>query len=246
MKYKSTQQGATLLVVLFLMLLIMVIGTLAMRNSLTSLNIATNAQAQQLLFQNNDAALFELENPDFNKSQFNQAAIFGTFLSSESNLQSKDKILVSCYRGDLERPFNLTSEIIISEQSLNTKGIAGYCTATTFSTARSAVISQVYIQHLDKKNQNLENPKLEDESQVEALKTTNKGTGLEEVTATLVPLQVGTISIMPGFSTASNEQINSCFQNTLKNAVTCFQSLNIPYNVQHAHYLAGNNIQDGS
>lgn len=54
----NKQRGATLIVVLFLLLAIIVLGTLAVRQSLVSLNIATNSQAQQLLLQNSDAAFF--------------------------------------------------------------------------------------------------------------------------------------------------------------------------------------------
>ena len=43
---KKNEQGATLIVVLILLVIMTVIGTLAVRNSLTSLNIATNSQAQ--------------------------------------------------------------------------------------------------------------------------------------------------------------------------------------------------------
>ena len=42
------QNGATLIVVLFLLLTITVLGTLAVRQSVVSLNIATNSQAHQL------------------------------------------------------------------------------------------------------------------------------------------------------------------------------------------------------
>ncbi|MGB9040137.1 MAG: PilX N-terminal domain-containing pilus assembly protein, partial [Acinetobacter calcoaceticus] len=45
----KVQKGSTLIVVLILLLVITVIGTLAVRQSLTSLYIATNSQAQQLL-----------------------------------------------------------------------------------------------------------------------------------------------------------------------------------------------------
>lgn len=58
---KKNQTGATLIVVLVLLLVITIIGTLAIRQSLMSLNIVTNSQAQQLLVQNSDAALFNVE-----------------------------------------------------------------------------------------------------------------------------------------------------------------------------------------
>lgn len=55
---QQKQRGATLIVVLFLLLAIIVLGTLAIRQSLVGLSIATNSQAQQLLLQNSDAAFF--------------------------------------------------------------------------------------------------------------------------------------------------------------------------------------------
>ena len=55
---KTKQEGATLIVVLILLVIITMIGTLAIRSSLTTLNIATNSQAQQLLVQNSDSAIF--------------------------------------------------------------------------------------------------------------------------------------------------------------------------------------------
>ena len=57
------QNGATLIVVLFLLLTITVLGTLAVRQSVVGLNIATNSQAQQLLTQNSDAAFLRRNSP---------------------------------------------------------------------------------------------------------------------------------------------------------------------------------------
>ena len=57
----TKQQGSTLIVVLILLLAITIIGTLAIRQSMVSLNIATNSQAQQLMLQNSDAVAFTVE-----------------------------------------------------------------------------------------------------------------------------------------------------------------------------------------
>ena len=51
---KKGQQGATLIMVLFVLLLITIVGVLAIRVALTSLNIATNSQIGQLLLQTGD------------------------------------------------------------------------------------------------------------------------------------------------------------------------------------------------
>ena len=45
MKALSIQRGATLIVVLVMLILLTLVGTWAIRGSLTSLNIATNTQA---------------------------------------------------------------------------------------------------------------------------------------------------------------------------------------------------------
>ncbi|WP_432209005.1 pilus assembly PilX family protein, partial [Acinetobacter variabilis] len=62
MKALSIQRGATLIVVLVMLILLTLVGTWAIRGSLTSLNIATNTQAQALLQQASDAIFFSLEN----------------------------------------------------------------------------------------------------------------------------------------------------------------------------------------
>lgn len=55
------QTGATLITVLILLVLITIIGLYAIRNSIFSLKIATNAQVQTLLMQTSDVALDHLE-----------------------------------------------------------------------------------------------------------------------------------------------------------------------------------------
>ena len=57
----KNNQGHTLLMVMLVLLMVTIIGTLAIRQSLVSLNVATNGQAQQLLLQNSDSAHFKFE-----------------------------------------------------------------------------------------------------------------------------------------------------------------------------------------
>jgi nitrate reductase gamma subunit len=59
---KQAQQRATLIVVLILLVVITVLGTLAIRQSMVTLNIATNSQAMQLMLQNADSAFLMLKN----------------------------------------------------------------------------------------------------------------------------------------------------------------------------------------
>ncbi len=55
------QRGITIIAVLFVLILMVLIGTLAVKQSLTGLSIATNSQIQSLNQQTADAVFFALE-----------------------------------------------------------------------------------------------------------------------------------------------------------------------------------------
>lgn len=57
----KNQAGSALIMVLMILVVITVVGVMAIRSGLTSLNIATNAQINSLLFQTSDAAYREFE-----------------------------------------------------------------------------------------------------------------------------------------------------------------------------------------
>jgi hypothetical protein len=59
-----SQSGAVLIVVLFVLILIMIVGTIAVRQSTTDLKVATADQVNKILFQANDAALMKVEKED--------------------------------------------------------------------------------------------------------------------------------------------------------------------------------------
>jgi len=67
---RRAQQGATLIIVLVLLVAITVIGSLAIRSSVLSLRVSTMSQAQQLLLQNSDAALFKIEDPEYGLKRY--------------------------------------------------------------------------------------------------------------------------------------------------------------------------------
>lgn len=63
----SSQRGATLIVVLFMLILITLIGVFAIRTAMTSLNIATNTQVGQFLSQTADTPLNQFYTSDLSK-----------------------------------------------------------------------------------------------------------------------------------------------------------------------------------
>lgn len=150
----KNQKGSTLIVVLILLLLITIIGSLAIRSSLVSLNIATNSQAQQLLIQSSDAAIYKVEDPNFFVRNLALDGLFG-FIKSNEN---KGKELVFCYRGDQTQFFNLSKASVMEWVSgdapdNNNYGIDGYCKLKTtdnyFTSGRQTVMTQVAVKVLD-------------------------------------------------------------------------------------------------
>ena len=147
---KRKEQGATLIVVLMLLLAITIIGTLAIRQSLVSLNIATNSQATQLMLQNSDAAIFNVEDSTNLARSLARDGMFG-YIKTDSN---KGKELVFCFRGSNTQFFNLSDASLIYLNDSGTLvdtdlGVAGYCqsggTNNFFTSNRRAVMTQVSV-----------------------------------------------------------------------------------------------------
>ncbi|ALD02628.1 pilus assembly protein PilX [Acinetobacter sp. TTH0-4] len=248
---KKNQQGATLIVVLILLVIMTIIGTLAVRNSLTSLNIATNSQAQQLLIQNSDSAIFNVENPSFLIRNLAYDGLFG-LIKSDVN---KGKELVFCYKGAQIQFFNLSQASLMqwvsgTSPSGTELGGDGYCklgdSTNFFTSGRKAVMTQVSIKvntNTEDVISGIENPFsfMQQGTDTESAKIDKSEKIL--VTAT---------SIVPALSTASDEDINDCFskhmnQVTIPSTVTpatgmdksvsqCLQGLGVPVNTQITEY----------
>lgn len=90
-KALNNQEGSTLIVVLIMIVVIAIAGTWAVRSSLTSLNISTNAQAQSLLMQNSDSVFYTLENKTSNALTFAQMRIGDGMLAYVLRPENKGK-----------------------------------------------------------------------------------------------------------------------------------------------------------
>ena len=111
---KLYQKGATLIVVLFVLILMVLIGTLAVKQSLVGLNIATNSQIQSLMRQTADAVFFSLERDNQDSAIFQKnlssLGLFG-MVKSDAFL---DKELVFCYRPKSQKQvFSLQNASIV-------------------------------------------------------------------------------------------------------------------------------------
>lgn len=230
----NKQQGATLIIVLILLVALTVIGTLAIRQSVVSLSIATNGQAQQLLTQNSDAAIFQVEDPSRIRGYRSGVGIFGAL----ANPENKGKELVFCYRGSRASFFNQNQASIIFEQNgaivNNIKGGAGYCQVGAqnfFTSNRRAVLTQVSVTHV---TGSANNP-----FQFSIRGTDTKYAKMKDAES----IVVNAISLVPALSTATDNEINACLSGRLSNSsvaanriTTCLTNLNVPFTTHVAEY----------
>lgn len=100
----TSQDGATLIVVLMFLLLIIVVGVIAVRNSMTSLRLATSDQVDTLLLTTSDTSNKNIENiindPAYSSEKANilgSLGFFGYFLNTGATSNRGDQVLF-CYR----------------------------------------------------------------------------------------------------------------------------------------------------
>lgn len=215
------QQGATLLIILIMVLLMAVLGGWALRSSMGGLKVATHSQIQALLLANSDAALFHIENPSQVARQLAQDGNFSYFDAAE---HSQDQ-LVFCYRANATTLLSLHQASVISSGRPNKqRGMQGFCRATDYATARPALLSQIY---LEKNTQ-----------PAEPLSQLVQGSSLGQSALPNVSQQISVtvISVLPSFSNIRAEQIEACFQHVAATVSACFAQYSVPYNTQHADY----------
>jgi hypothetical protein len=247
---KTKQEGATLIVVLILLVIITVIGTLAIRSSLTALNIATNSQAQQLLVQNSDSAIFNVENPALLVRNTAYDGLFGQ-VKTDAN---KGKELVFCYRG-VSRSFYDYSKASFMQWVSGTApsnselGLDGYCKiddANFFTSGRRAVMTQVAVKvntSTDSQSVGLD----------QAFQHMQQGTDVDSAKIDKSEkILVTATSIVPALSSATDTDINNCFSKHMnqvvipsgvmpasgmgKSVAECLQGLGVPVNTQITEY----------
>ncbi|ESK38317.1 hypothetical protein P256_01850 [Acinetobacter nectaris CIP 110549] len=219
------QRGATLIVVLIVLLLITIIGVYAVRQSLTGLNIATSSQAQQALFQSSDVPLYK----------FSNGGIANSITSSRSLLgyakQNSGSEVVFCYRSGQQAGTALPTVPTPNNTSLIVGGVAqttnGFCDANNLS-SRSQ-LTQVTI--VARPIANVAQPF---STYIKGTDTASIGDGQSALEA--VQFRVYVTSVLPALSTASAASINVCLQQPSNSGATtqasCLSGLSIPFNTQ--------------
>ena len=236
---KYTQQGAVLIVVLIMLVLLTLVGTWAIRGSITSLKISTNAQAQALLKQTSDSVFFTLENKTDDELVFTNMRIGDGMLNYTLRPENKGKELVFCIRGETKDNFHgsrLASVVYWQGSTIkNTEmGTNGFCKLerlTDFLSGRNAVLTQVTVR-ASENNRDWEHMMEGDD------KESSKSTGIQKVAITAT-------SILPNLSDSSKAEINACLKgytsfvdDVIKNETVtdCLSSKNVPYSTQEMEY----------
>ncbi|OTG96325.1 pilus assembly PilX family protein [Acinetobacter sp. ANC 3832] len=248
---KKSQAGATLIVVLIFLVAMTIIGTLAIRQSMVSLSIATNSQVQQLLTQSSDAALFKSENPADLAYSLSPAGLFGYI----NNANDKNKELVFCFRGDQTQFFSIRQASLMQwkegSPSLtnNSLGIRGYCDSSPqstnwFTSGRKAVLTQISVKFPT--DSSLDNPFFD------RVRGSDSQKGqIEEAKR----VKIFAVSIMPSLSKASRSDINDCLKGKMSQVTppddkdtstltpdqkiditACLTNLNVPFTTQVSEY----------
>lgn len=246
------QKGATLIVVLILLVAITIMGVYAIRQSMVSLGVATNSQVQQLVMQNSDAAFYQVSDVSNLALNLSKAGVFG----QNDTKSDRNKEVVFCYRSDKADFFDPETYSVISWENgnsaptNNSNGTGGYCqisaldsVANFFTSGRKAVMTQVAIKYTS-------------DSQGE--KFENVPEAIDPEKAKVIPPQkmnVYSISIMPSLAKASSASINTCLSSrmsevtppeNLRNNIPmpagqsiteCLTELNVPFTSQVSEYL---------
>ena len=239
MKIFASQRGATLIVVLVMLILLTLVGTWAIRGSLTSLNIATNAQAQALLQQSSDAIFFSLENQTSDDLMLAKMQIGDGMLAYVMRPENKGRELVFCIRGGdantLEGSRNASvvywNGASISNTSLGTTGFCKLSRKSDFISGRSAVMTRVGIRPAAI-GQDWEHMLEGDDAD------TTKRQKIEKVI-------VNVISIIPNLSESPASEIEDClkkftsFYDPMVGNTTvsqCLTGRNVPFSNQEMEY----------
>lgn len=232
------QHGSVLIVVLIMIVVIAMIGTWAVRSSITSLNISTNAQAQSLLMQNSDSVFYTLENRANDDLEFAKMRIGDGMLAYVLRPENKGKELIFCIRGSESDNFSgsrIASSVYWQGKNIinSELGTTGFCQVHRgdFISGRQATMTQVAVRAADS-SRDWEHMMEGDD------KESSKSTGIQKVAITAT-------SLLPNLSTASIQQVNACLKNFTsfvdplvenETVTDCLSRLNVPYSTQEMEY----------
>lgn len=220
----ASQNGATLIVVLMFLLLIITVGVIAVRNSMTSLRLATSDQVDTLLLTTSDTSNKNIENiindPAYSSEKANilgSLGFFGYFLNTGATSNRGDQVLF-CYRPRQSYFFKM-SEATINTPSGQSKliggaGSSGFCRpseANDFVNARQNVMTQVSVTR-----PNTQSLPVTPFGNVPLEITINS----EDATSSSPSFRIHSTSFLPAMSNVSEAKITECLKKPSENAAS--------------------------
>ena len=156
------QHGATLIVVLIMLLVITIVGVFAIRVAMTSLNIATNSQIGQLLMQTGDTPTNLLLNRSSYKNLTSITSVVGKAISDQKDPLKHGREYVFCYRPTsalqvnsildmtvLIPPATTTADDTKATVDTTESNRSGFCNLESdFGSSREAVVTQVSVKYI--------------------------------------------------------------------------------------------------
>lgn len=206
---RHQQQGATLIVVLFVLLLITIVGIMAIRTAITSLNIATNSQIGQLLVQTGDTPTNQFLNVGSYETLMAADLVIGAARLEHQTAPGKEYIF--CYKPTSNQQIAATMDATVlippdANAAWDTKATIdstqtsrnGFCNLEQdFGSAREAVVTQVAVRIPTDADKSLE---------AGALLETGGDLSLNSVAqnskAPVTRVRITTTSILPNYASA--------------------------------------------
>ena len=246
---KNSQRGSTLIAIMLILVMITIMGVIAMKQGLTSLNVATNAQVQSLLVQAADTVLNQVNQlaaADINNTTSLANTTGYTLLSNDAG-----KEYVFCYRPTQSDPFGLfvnTNTIHGDSSGTVTKDDqsgGGFCdlTATTdYGSGRKASITQVAV------TRPLDTSKLPAMTYLNIGTNASIGGNVPPQYASQQRLRVISTSMLPAFSASPVAAVQAdCLQNRvsdntdaplqgIENITDCLARKGMPASTQVQEY----------
>ncbi|MGP4715994.1 pilus assembly PilX family protein [Psychrobacter sp. T6-6] len=155
--YRHTERGATLIAVLLFLVLIMLAGAIAVRQSNTDLKIATSDQINTVLLQSSDSANQKLEmmlNGSSTSTEYldvtSASGVFGHFLLNDENATNE---FIYCFNPRTKKYLTSNATVMVKGTAANptaywsglNNGICDYNSADGYTSARQTVVTQMSV-----------------------------------------------------------------------------------------------------
>lgn len=222
----SSQRGAVLIVVLLFLVLIMLVGIIAVRNSSTDLKLATSDQINTILLQSSDSVNNKIEmtvngspTSDEHIKIMGFTGIFGHYILNDG---ANDDVIDFCYRPRAAF-FNIDNAVIRRGTGKLLANNEGYCNpenAADYTSARNTTMTQVMIKNVS------------NTANSAAFSHMGLGSDSDAKTSKMYTFEMFSTSVLPAYGSADTSKISDCFAkdaSKISGGVTeCMTKYNIP------------------